>query len=236
VTDRMRRFLGLERRRRDTAHEEQPKTGGRFGAVEGPATAIPIDTVPEDAADRFRAPQERLPDVERSREGEQPFVRCSRCEVDNTVYAATCLNCQADLGTPEQRAFNEKLWASRKVEASREAEELAERRQEQERAGAEEQRLRRAMAEEMAREVGERERRRLDGENPAWGWSSGGRPLGLRLLERISDERLRAAILGAVVAILVLIALLGARRVALGLFMLIVLLFVPSRRSGRWRF
>jgi hypothetical protein len=233
VTDRRRRFLGLERRRQDAIPEERPKTGGRFGAVEKPGP-VAANTVPGEATDRFRAPEERPPDVERSREGEQPFVRCAHCETDNTVYAATCHNCQADLDTPEQRAFNERLWAARKAESAREAAVLAARREEQERASVEERRARRILAEQMAREVGESERRRLEGGSSAWGWLGGGRPVGFRLLELIPDQRMRAAAVAAVLAILTITALSGARKVAVVAFFVILSLFLPSRRY--WRF
>jgi hypothetical protein len=40
----------------------------------------------------------------------QPFVRCARCGTDSSIHAAECDSCSARLDTPEQRAFNERVW------------------------------------------------------------------------------------------------------------------------------
>ena len=53
----------------------------------------------------------------------QAFVRCAHCRSDNHVTASRCGNCDADLVTPEQRAFNEALW--RRLEAEKAEEEGA---------------------------------------------------------------------------------------------------------------
>lgn len=47
--------------------------------------------------------------------GEQPFLRCPRCEADNTRYAERCFNCQASLAGEAVREWNAQLWAARKA-------------------------------------------------------------------------------------------------------------------------
>lgn len=207
---RLRRFLHLERARRpvdpgarsggipaaEPAREVAAGTGERFAGVERPPGPASAPHRPRTGAqlDRFGPePEPRLELVEA--EGRRPFTRCRRCSVDNNVFATSCTGCGLSLDTAEQHAFDERFWAARQAEAEREARVLAERAELRARAEAEDARARRAMGESLAREVGEAERRRIEGWG-GWFGSSGraGRsgpwnPLGLKLLRRILDER-----------------------------------------------
>ncbi len=55
----------------------------------------------------------------------QPFVRCACCGADSTIHATTCVNCDAELDTAEQRAFNEKVWDTQRRRDERERAALA---------------------------------------------------------------------------------------------------------------
>src|SRR2546428_8518450 len=95
--------------------------------------------------------------------GEQPFLRCPRCEADNTRYAERCVNCQGLLVGEEVRAWNERLWAERQGQRAQEHAALQESRTQQEML-----QQNRMLGEALAREVGERGRARL-----SWWWSGG---------------------------------------------------------------
>jgi hypothetical protein len=251
-SERFHRFLNLEKPRRAPADEPAPNERGRFGNVETPGSAPAATPLPQEATDRFREPKERPLDVAEPREGAQPFVRCARCEMDNTVYAATCQNCGADLSAPDQRAFNERLWAQRREQAAREKAELAEREKERERIAAAEASARRELAEEMARREGERVRDELD--DARWGgtggWSRGRRgwddapgdptPWGIRLLRLVPNPALRIAAAVAAVGLPVLFIVLGGRGSGLQmagmlLIALVIGLFSPNYRYYRRR-
>jgi hypothetical protein len=107
--------------------------------------------------------------------------------MDNNRFVVTCAGCAADLECPDQREFDERFWAARRVEAEDEARAEAEQREHRARAEEEDARGRRAMGEALAREVGERERQRLGfgGGGFPGAWS----PLGLRLVRHFPDER-----------------------------------------------
>jgi hypothetical protein len=169
--------------------------------------------------------------------GAQPFTRCMRCGMDHGVFATVCTNCNASLDTPAQREFNEKLWLRRKEEAAREETAAAERKVVLERAQAEMARARRAMGEELAREVGERERMRLRMEGRAWGSGSQGSlsaPIGLRLLRALPDWRFQLGVALATLAVLgglTAIGLSGHPGALLAAILLGILLFVPGWRG-----
>jgi len=167
-SDRIRRFERLERPRREGPDgEERPSAAERIEGVEGelarsraPAEGAP----PTSAGERFAPPRERPPDVAAPDAGDQPFIRCQRCEADSSRYATRCANCGEDLRTEAQVAFNRGLWEERRRERGRLEAEAAGREATREAAEAEEALARRRAAEEMAREVGERERARLEAE------------------------------------------------------------------------
>jgi hypothetical protein len=217
---RLRRFLHLERARPagPTAEPSREQPGGteeRFGGMEQPRapSAHAPRTRTGAQLERFGPePEPRLELVDAN--GRRPFVRCRRCGMDSNVFATACQGCGVSLDTPEQHDFDERFWIARQAEAEREERDAAARRELQARAEAEDAGARRAMGEAIAREVGESERRRLDGRLGRGGspdeWSPLGRgslpdewsplggggspgewsPLGLRLVRRlIPDER-----------------------------------------------
>ncbi len=267
--DRRRRFLQIERPRGPGPAEPpgpaapEGAVGGRFGAVEGGAPDLPAGAAPAPVApghvDRFRPPPDRPLEVADRAEGQQPFVRCERCETDNALFAVRCSTCGAELHTDAQRAFNERLWAGRRADAAAEAAQAAERRLQQEAAAVEAAQARRAAAEALAWEVGQRERQRLSGEGfggPAWGpgtgdpaagggtgWSrtgpgpdAGTPPLALRLLLGIPDPRWRVAAGVAAVAVPALL-FVAAPRLGLVAGILLISAFLPggwTRRRRRW--
>lgn len=165
--DRFQRFRHLERPRKagDPAARE-PAAEGRIEALEGRRPAAEgTEPVAEGHLDRFRPAAERpLETAPPEGAGELPFVRCAACQMDHNRSAAVCSNCGADLRTGEQRAFNARLAAERKAQGAVEAAQLAELERSQREAGEEAARAKRQMAEELAREVGDAERRRLDAE------------------------------------------------------------------------
>ncbi len=233
---RLRRFLNLERPRRQAPEAPAPPAEARFDRMEPPGEPLPAAGEPAAALDRFRAPPEHPLELAEPPAGSQPFVRCARCETDNSLYAASCAGCQADLGTDEQRLFNERLWAARREEAALQESDLADRERQRQRIAAEELEARRQLAVEMARLEAEKVRERL-GES-SWGGMGGGwsrdgggwTPLGLRLLRLIPSPRARLVVGGAalVLPVLLLVAAPSGSWLrlagALLLFLLLVLL------------
>ncbi len=173
---RLRRFLHLERPRAERPDgagdaDATPGTVERFGGVERPGGAGP--SAPRSSGadlDRFGPEPEPSIELVEADAGERPFTRCMRCGMDHNVFATECTGCGASLDTEDQRAFNEQLWMRRQQDAAREAAAAAERRELQARAEAELAASRRAMGEELAREVARRERERLGAEGIGRGW------------------------------------------------------------------
>lgn len=255
IWDRLRRFRNIERARPPGSEAAPAEVPERFRRVEGPGGPEGEPAVPGSATDRFRPPLERPLEVAEPAEGEQPFRRCARCEADSARFADVCQNCGADLRTPEQEAFNQRLWARRRAEAAEEARALAERAAERERLAAEEKRARQALAVEMARMEAERVEGELDrawgrerrGRWRGWGQGAGstdgpsGAPLALRLLSAIRSPVLRVAVALMAVAVPVLLLVLGRRgggtRLAgvLALLALVALVTPPGWRFRRRR-
>jgi hypothetical protein len=272
--DRRRRFSQIERPRGAGAEppDASPGTDARFGALEQPAApaAAPLPAAaPEDPGapdplggpagapvarghtDRFRPAAEQPLEVDERGQASQPFVRCARCETDSSRYAARCTTCGEPLDTDQQRAFNERLWAGRRALEEAEAGARAAREAALEQARLEASAARRTLAEGLAREVGERERRRLEGEGfgePIFGPPDGGErwgegrwgspsgdplgprvPLGFRLLAALPPAwRVPAGVAAVALAAALFLVHATAGLVA-GLALLS--LFTP----GRWR-
>jgi hypothetical protein len=158
--------------------------------------------------------------------------------MDNTVYAASCVNCGADLGTPAQRAFNERLWAERQAQAEAERREAAEREKALKEQADAQARMRREVAEELAR----RERDRIDDELPDGPFGGGpvGRPrsdtAGMRLLRLLPGLGWRIAAASVAIGLPVLMLLFGRGQVQMmGMMLLgvVIALFSPGRRRYR---
>jgi hypothetical protein len=251
VTDpRLGRFLHLERPRPADAGGDggdSPRPGGgRFEGVERPRSAGPTPAAgpPSTGAQLDRFGPEPEPPIELvDTEGTSPFTRCMRCGADSNFLASECAGCGTSLDTPEQREFSERFWTERRAEAEREARAEAERRELAARAEREETRARRAMAEEMAREVGKLERRRIEVEEGRFGVGLGGdlRPLALRLLGFIPARwQLASALAGAALVLGLIVhglAGVGHRHgnpsLGVGLLLLVVLALPPG--AWRWR-
>jgi len=248
--DRLRRFQHLERPRPADgapATPASPEAARRIGAVEqrGEAGAVPPPAA-DGRLDRFRPAPERPLELAERAEGAQPFVRCAGCETDNSVFATRCTTCGAALDTAAQRTFNERLWSARGEEQAREAANLEERRRAAAAADEEAARARRTLVEQMAREVGDAERQRLDLEDfrsGSWGsgeWGGGDpTPLGLRLLRLLPNRAWRVGVgvtVGAGLGLLILAGFTGHRgRSLAGLSLaLLVLLVIPRGRRRGW--
>jgi len=251
MSDALGRFRHLERPRADRgdpAGGDPAATPGRFAGLEAPTgrgSSAPARSGAQ--LDRFRPePEPRIELAEP--DGRQPFTRCMRCGMDSSALATECPGCTASLDTPAQRSFNEALWAAFQAEAAREAQALAERQAAQERVAAENAALRRSAYENLARDVGDAERRRLGGGldlGLTWRWWRDGLPpphprsIALRILAALPGRRARitvglllaAGLLGLAIAGLGSVAHGG--RGALGLaIVLAALLLVPRWWRG----
>ncbi len=169
--DRFKRFRHLERPRQGGgagSPDQSPGTQGRFGALEERKAPDDAGQAPARVAgghlDRFRPAEERPLEVATSVEGELPFIRCASCQMDHNRTASVCSQCGADLLTEEQRAFNARLAGERRAQAAVEEAQVAERERSQREAADDAAKANRTMAETLAREVGDTERRRLDAE------------------------------------------------------------------------
>ncbi len=243
-SDRRDRFLKLERVRPGGAGAPDPlPDDDRFEGIGRQPSRPPIPpatrpSIPSSSTDRFRPPPERPLETDDGRKGAQPFTRCASCQVDNTVYAATCQNCGAALDTQAQRAFNERLWAERQAQAETERRELAERERARQRDAAENARSRRELAEEMARR--ERDRIEADYDGGPIGQGPVGRSsrdtVGMRLLRMLPGLRWRIAAASVAIGIPLLLLLFGRgqiQMVGMMLLGLVIALFSPGRRRFR---
>lgn len=66
---------------------------------DGPAAEIALDVAPPEG---------------------QPFVRCARCGADSSIHATACQHCAAPLDTAEQRAWNDRVWATQQRRSAEE--------------------------------------------------------------------------------------------------------------------
>jgi hypothetical protein len=163
---RLSRFRHLEWARAPKAHDTHPPRADteRFETLE-PDAAPPSELrSAQGHLARFDETAEDEVLLHEPSEADQPFVRCARCEADNGRFAVSCVACGAALDSPEQRAFNEQLWAKRRAQR----EEEHEQHRTLERAhlddGAELSTERRRYGEELARRVGRETRERLGGD------------------------------------------------------------------------
>ena len=266
MAGRISRFLHLEKPRGDGARGKSSPLAspGRFEPErEGGTPAEEKGTQDQDAPvaqtpvqGRFRpepappqppavGPPTDAPDTAAEEAAEaQPFQRCARCEADSSRFAESCQNCSAPFDTPDQRVFNERLWARLREEQAHLDEELSELRSTTAESEKDEREARRLLGILLARQVAEAERARLS-------WMPGGdrvrahnrsESLGLWLLRRIKSTRVRLLVAGCLLVVGAFIAhnaLRGgaaARVFGIGFFWVIVLLFGPRRRRRLWPF
>ncbi len=196
VLDRFRR---IERSRREAPAEAPDPDGAtaeRIESLERPAPAPAVPAASGADLERFAPPAPTTIELLPEDADRRPFTRCMRCGMDHNVLVTECTGCGASLDTPAQREFNDRLWRERQAERAEEARLHAEREAERSAAAAELAASRRAMGEALAREVGERERRRLAGEElrgdrafvdleDALGWAAGWLVEGARRLWRL---------------------------------------------------
>ncbi|MFP2932653.1 hypothetical protein ACLESO_47400 [Pyxidicoccus sp. 3LG] len=114
MTSKLSRFLHLERSRTERTEPEASsrlQSGGRFETLQERGEAPQETAVPEAHLERFKgqAPL-ALADVP---EEALRFPRCAVCESENGRYSTECGVCGADLGTPQQREYNERRWRER---------------------------------------------------------------------------------------------------------------------------
>jgi hypothetical protein len=170
---RLSRFRYLEWARAPKAHDTHPPRADteRFEALE-PDAAPPSELrSAQGHLARFDETAEDELLLHEPSEADQPFVRCALCEADNGRFAVSCVACGAAFDSPDQRAFNEQLWAKRR--AQREEEHAQHRILERAHLddGAELSTERRRYHEELARRVGRETRERLGGD--PWGRLAG---------------------------------------------------------------
>jgi hypothetical protein len=192
VLDRFRR---IERSRREAPWPAaDPETAERIEGLERPSPPPAGPAASGADLDRFAPPPPAQVELALADDARRPFTRCMRCGMDHNVLVTECAGCGASLDTPAQREFNDRLWRERQAERAAEerleAEREALRTGDAERLAAE----RRALGEALAREVGERERRRLAREGvgepgtidaeDAIAWVAGGIAEGARRLWR----------------------------------------------------
>jgi hypothetical protein len=238
VAGRLRRFLHLERPRRDGPDGEdehsRAERDARFSSLER-AHQPPVETATGAAAGRFGPDPEPTLELVEKEAGARPFQRCLRCGRDHGLFEAVCSGCGAGLDTPEQQAFNEQLWADRQAEEARAAAELAEAAERRQREEAELARMRREMGIELARQVGQRERARLGMDTGTLGELAGGAPLGLVLLRLFPAEwQVRVAIGAASAWVIALLVALG-RRSPGAIFLVVVVGIGLAAPRTRWR-
>lgn len=223
------RFLHLERSRGERPKPEEPsrlQSGHRFEGMAERGEAPQSAVVPETHLERFRG-EAPLALADASR-GEERFPRCARCESENGRFAQECGVCGADLNTPQQREYNERLWQSRQAQERELAQSMEQLRQQAEARRQEELALRARLVEQLRSEP----------------WGGGGvfrgRSPGMFLLGLIPSRPVRWGVGVGLVLLPFLIARFGSpmgRLMAGPVALLLMVLFLPPsalRRRGRW--
>jgi hypothetical protein len=219
MANRFARFLRLERPHPQTGAASKLANEARFEHEE-PATDAEIERLRAARRQQFASgveTAEEPPDA-------QPFSRCAVCEADNSRYAMRCSNCAANLDTPEQRDFNQALWAKRRAEQIGAAKSASEPFHDP----------RFALGAELAHDVALREGDRL-----SWMQSGPETSIGVRILAALPDG-LRSKVVGFVLVWIAGTGLWAWRTgeqswgMACGISIAVVLaLFMPRRRRTR---
>jgi len=232
MTSKFSRFLHLERSRGERPKPEESsglQSGGRFEALAQRGEAPQGAEVPEAHLERFRG-EAPLALADAPQEAEH-FPRCARCESENGRFVQACGVCGADLNTPQQREYNERLRQTRQVQEREQEHALAERRRQVEA----------QQKEEFAERVQLMEKLRSD----PWGDRRGGtllrgRSPGMALLGLIPSGRMRWAVGVGLILLPLLVARLipfRMRGLAGALGVLLLVLFLPPswmRRGHRF--
>jgi hypothetical protein len=155
------------------------------------------------------------------------FPRCGSCEAENSAFAKECGQCGADLTTPQQREYNERLRQSRQEHEAQVREAAIAFNQERQRQEAEKE-------EDAARYVRLLKETREREQAGGW-WQTVHRhgSIGMWLLSFIPHPTLRWVVFGAVLLPLGLLYLFGRGLTELmGMFLLLILLglFLPPTR------
>lgn len=230
------RFLHLERPRAERGEPAAPSTalrdGGRFETLEERREALQEAAIPETHLERFRgqAPL-ALADMP---EDVRRFPRCALCESENGRFAKACAVCGADLGTPEQLEFNERLWQERRKTLSRTQEDEAEALRQLEEARKQEEARKHEAAEHFERQL-----QQLRAEEGSSRWIrafSEHSTVGSALLALIPNPRVRPLVLAGLILLGVGLwryGAGGARLAGVALCVVLAGLFLPRR--GSWR-
>jgi len=228
MTSRFSRFLHLERSRAERPASEEPsqlQNGNRFSAVAGPQGAPQATSVPEAHLERFRG-EAPLALADPAQKAEH-FPRCGSCEADNSAFAKECSQCGADLTTPQQRAYNERLQQTRQQEAAQAREAALAFEEQRKRDEAEKQQD----SERFVRLLKEAREQEQSG---GW-WRTIGqhRSIGMWLLSLLPHPLLRWGVLAAAILVPILLFKFGRgmtrfTAMCLGIFMFG--LFLPPRR------
>src|SRR5436305_14588560 len=97
---RFLRFLKLERARPAADTRAPLATEHRFEPEAAPPAEAEIERLRDLRREQFASGIE----TDQKDPAEQPFRQCAVCEADNSRFAERCMNCGANLSTPEQRA------------------------------------------------------------------------------------------------------------------------------------
>ncbi|MFT3913865.1 MAG: hypothetical protein QM704_07065 [Anaeromyxobacteraceae bacterium] len=257
---KLKRFLHLERPRGpDTDGPAPTADPGRFDALEGTASpgssadsgplrgptpgtsGPPTPAAAVSEAARFGPDHDPGLQLAERDPAARPFQRCPACGRDHGLHEVVC-TCGARLDTPEVQAWNDRLWAERAAEDARLSAEGEAARERARREAEELAKLKYEMGVELARQVGDRERRRLGvdgglggGLDPVGG-GAGSEPLWNWLVERFPAAHRLTITVGLGVAWLVLLAggLLARRGgVVLAAIVILLALVVPPRAWAR---
>jgi hypothetical protein len=137
----------------------------RFESIQTGEAAPAAPDARAQAQARFGAPTEQELGLEERDAMAQPFVRCLWCQGDSARFATVCAVCDAPLDTPEQRAFNERLWAERLAHRAQEQQTIEAVERQRAQLQDDEARARREYYELLARQQAE-------GRNNTWDPSS----------------------------------------------------------------
>jgi len=149
--------------------------------------------------------------------------------MDNNSWSASCQSCGTNLNTEEQRVFNQKLWEKRRAEREEEEKALAQAKAQSAVSGIDPG-TQRKLAEQIARDVAQSTRQRMDLESMRDSFSSGSMGYGRFNLfswgfERLPPQVRTLLVVGALAVPLILMAFQRTRGLGfLGFFVVCIVL------------